>query len=193
MDSAAVAATPSPVRERRRAARRARLVVVLRAALAAGLVVAFVLWAHIGSGRPAFSPRVSAEPGWAAFRDAYGVEAFGHDGYFVRAVQNGYNLVHHTHKYAWRFTRKGALDHPNACSDCHSAEALARAFATSDRFDARLGRRMSFEERVMRCYVGHLDGFVPTIYDPAVRDIRIFARMIAHHLQLGEGGQEGAP
>ena len=184
---------PSAVRERRRVARRARLAVVLRAALGAGLVVGFALWAHHGSGRPVFSPRVSAEPGWDAFRVAYGVDAFGHDGYFVRAVQNGYNLVHHTHKYAWRFTRKGARDHPNACIDCHSAEALAHAFATSDRFDAALGRRVSFEERVMRCYADHLDGFVPTIYDPAVRDIRIFARMVAHHLQLGEGTPEAAP
>jgi len=46
---------------------------------------------------------------------------------------------------------------------------------------------------VMRCYAGRLDGFIPTIYDPAVRDIRIFARMVAHHLQLGEGGRELAP
>src|SRR5258706_13550389 len=48
----------------------------------------------------------------------------------------------------------------------------------SDRFDAGLGRRMSFEERVMRCYAGHMDGFVPTLYDPAVRDIRILARAV---------------
>lgn len=187
------AASVSPVRERRRAARRARLAVVVRAALAAGLILAFVLWAHVGSGRPVFSTRVSAEPGWDAFRIAYGVDGFGRDGYFVRAVQNGYNLVHHTHKYAWRFTRKGAHDHPNACIHCHSAEALAKSFATSDRFDPSLQRRVSFEERVMRCYADHLDGFVPTIYDPAVRDIRIFARMVAHHMQLGEGGTGAAP
>jgi len=180
------------VRDRRRAARQALRIVVLRGAAAAALVVGFALWAHFGSGRPGFSPRVSPEPGWEAFRAAYGVDAFGHDGYFVRAVQNGYNLVHHTHKYAWRFTRKGTLDHPNACIDCHSAEALAHAFASGDRFDARLGRRVSFEERVIRCYAGRLDGFVPTIYDPAVRDIRIFARMVANHLQLGEGAQERA-
>jgi len=180
------------MRARRDAARRVRVAVVLRATIAGALVVGFALWAHFGSGRPGFSPRVSAEPGWEAFREAYGVDAFGHDGYFVRAVQNGYNLVHHTHKYAWRFTRKGAFDHPNACADCHDAEALARAFATGDRFDARLARRVSFEERVMRCYAGRLDGFIPTIYDPAVRDIRIFARMVAHHLQLGEGDGEAA-
>lgn len=180
-------------RERRRAARRARLIVVLRGALSAAVVVGFALWAHIGSGRPVFSPHGKPEAGWDAFRAAYGVDDFGRDGYFVRAIQNGYNLVHHTHRYAWRFTRKGALDHPNACIDCHSAEALAHAFASGDRFDARLGRRVSFEEHVMRCYASRLDGFVPTIYDPAVRDIRIFARMVAHHLQLGEGAQERAP
>jgi hypothetical protein len=32
-----------------------------------------------------------------------------------------------------------------------------------------------------------MDGFVPTIYDPAVRDIRLLARAVAHHLQLSEG------
>lgn len=180
-------------RERRRAARQARLVVVRRGALSAAVVVGFALWAHFGSGRPAFSPHGTPEAGWDAFRAAYGVDDFGRDGYFVRAIQNGYNLVHHTHRYAWRFTRKGALDHPNACIDCHSAEALAHAFANGDRFDARLGRRVSFEEHVMRCYASRLDGFVPTIYDPAVRDIRIFARMVAHHLQLGEGAAERAP
>jgi len=57
----------------------------------------------------------------------------------------------------------------------------------SDRFDASLGRRISFEERVMRCYAGPMNGFVPTLYDPAVRDIRILARAVAHHLQLSEG------
>jgi hypothetical protein len=60
----------------------------------------------------------------------------------------------------------------------------------SDRFDATLGKRMSFEERVMRCYAGPMDGFVPTLYDPAVRDIRILARAIAHHLQLSEGARK---
>ena len=179
--------------ERRRSARKARLAVVLRGALSAALIIGFALWAHFGSGRPAFSPHGKSEAGWETFRAAYGVDTFGHDGYFVRAIQNGYNLVHHTHRYAWRFTRKGAHDHPNACIDCHSAEALAYAFASGDRFDARLGRRMSFEDHVKRCYATHLDGFVPTIYDPAVRDIRIFARMVAHHLQLGEGAHGGTP
>ena len=39
----------------------------------------------------------------------------------------------------------------------------------------------------MRCYAGPMDGFVPTFYDPAIRDLRIFARAVAHHLQLSEG------
>lgn len=191
MDSANETAL-TRMRERQRAARRTRLVVVLRGAAGAALVVGFALWAHFGSGRPVFSPHGSPEAGWAAFRDAYRIDSFGRDGYFVRAIQNGYNLVHHTHKYAWRFTRKGAHDHPNACSECHGVEALAYAFAAGDRFDARLGRRVSFEERVMRCFATHLDGFVPTIHEPAVRDIRILARAVAHHLQLGEGALEHA-
>ena len=41
----------------------------------------------------------------------------------------------------------------------------------------------------MRCYAGRLDGFVPTLYDPAVRDLRILARAVAHPLQLSEGAR----
>ncbi|HJV28021.1 MAG TPA: hypothetical protein VJ673_20235 [Aromatoleum sp.] len=189
MDRAPDAAL-AKVRERRRAARRARLVVVLRGTLGAAAVIGFAVWAHLGSGQPVFSPHGKPEAGWEAFHAAYDVDTFGRDGYFVRAIQSGYNLIHHTYRYAWRFTRKGALDRPNACIDCHSETDLAYAFASGDRYDAALGRRISFEEHVMRCYATHLDGFVPTIYDPAVRDIRIFARMVAHHLQLGEGARE---
>jgi cytochrome c len=105
----------------------------------------------------------------------------------VRAVQNGYNLVFHTHKYASRFTRRTAADRVNSCAACHTAEDLAYGFVNSDRFDRALGRRISFEERVRWCYAGSMDGFAPTVYDPAVRDIRLFARAVAHHLQLGEG------
>jgi len=46
---------------------------------------------------------------------------------------------------------------------------------------------VSFEERVMRCLAGPLDGYVPTLYDPTVRDLRTLARAVAHHLQLSEG------
>ena len=155
------------------------------AALAA--IAALVLWAHFGSDVPVFRSVVPAEPGWDRFRSQYRVHHFGDDGQFVRAVQNGYNLVFHTPKYASRFTRKTAGDPASSCAACHTAEDLAYAFVNSDRFDSKLGQRMSFEDRVRRCYAASLDGFVPTLYDPAVRDIRLLARAVAHHLQLSEG------
>jgi hypothetical protein len=160
-----------------------------------GLVVllgAFVLWAHWGSGLPIFRSEVTPEPGWQTFRAEYDIDYFGKDGQFVRAVQNGYNLVNYTYKYAPRFTRKTAADAVNSCSDCHSVKDLAYGFVNSDRFNAKLGRRISFEEQVQRCYAGAMDGYVPTIYDPAVRDIRLLARAVAHHLQLSEGALKKA-
>lgn len=147
----------------------------------------FVLWAHLGSHLPVFRSEVSLEPGWEQFRTTYRVNEFGEDGNFVRAAQNGYNVFFFTHKYASRFTRKTAADPTNACAGCHTPEDMAYGFVNSDRFDSRLGRRVSFEERVMRCFAGPMDGFVPTLYDPTVRDLRIFARAVAHHLQLSEG------
>ena len=147
----------------------------------------FVGWAHLGSGMPVFRSEVAPEPGWQPFRDEYRIDYFGEDGQFVRAVQNGYNLVFHTYKYAPRFTRKTAGDRFNSCSGCHTPQDLAYGFVNSDRYDSKLGRRVSFEERVQRCYAQSMDGFVPTIYDPAVRDIRLLARAVAHHLQLSEG------
>jgi cytochrome c len=152
-----------------------------------GLVVVFVLWAHLASGVRVFRSEVAPEPGWARFRADYRIDYFGNDGQFVRAAQNGYNLVFYTHKYASRFTRKFAADRVNACASCHTPEDLAYGFVNSDRVDPKLGRRISFEDRVRACYARAMNGFVPTIYDPAVRDIRILARAIAHHLQLGEG------
>ena len=152
-----------------------------------GLIVAFALCAHWAPGAQVFRSEVVSEPGWEQFRKAYRINHFGEDGQFVRAVQNGYNLVHHTHKYAPRFTRKTATDRVNACASCHSAKDLAYAFVNSDRFDAKLGKRVSFEDRVRRCYAGPMEGFVPTVYEPAVRDIRLLARAVAHHLQLSEG------
>jgi hypothetical protein len=159
-------------------------------AIAIGVIVAFVLWAHFGSGITVFRSHVAAEPGWDKFRTDYRVGYFGDDGQFVRAVQNGYNLFYHTYKYASRFTRKSASDPGNTCASCHTAEDLAYGFVNSDRFDPKLGKRMSFEDRVRWCYAGSMDGFVPTIYDPAVRDIRLLARAIAHHLQLSEGARK---
>ena len=157
---------------------------------AAAAIAGFVLWAHFGSGIEAFRSQVSSAPGWQQFRASYGVDDFGADGYFTRAAQNGYNLFYFTHEFGRRFTRKTARDAVNACAGCHTVEDLAYGFVNSDRFDARLGRRMSFEERVMRCYAGPMNGFIPTLYDPAVRDIRILARAVAHHLQLSEGARK---
>lgn len=159
--------------------------------LAAALAIAaFVLWSHLGSGIEVFHARVASAPGWEQFRAAYDLDGFGKDGHFVRAAQNGYNLFYFTYTYGRRFTRKTGRDAVNACAGCHTVEDLAYGFVNSDRFDPRLGRRISFEERVMRCYAGHLNGFVPTLYDPAVRDLRILARAVAHHLQLSEGARK---
>lgn len=153
-------------------------------------VMFFVLWAHYGSGTRVFRSHVPSAPGWEQFRKAYGVTSFGADGYFTRAVQNGYNLFYFTHEHGGRFTRKTTRDAVNACAGCHTAEDLAYGFVNSDRFDEKLGKRISFEERVMRCYAGQMEGFVPTLYDPAVRDLRLFARAVAHHLQLSEGARK---
>ena len=154
---------------------------------ALAVIIGFVLWAHFGSGIAVFRSDVPPEPGWEKFRAEYGINYFGDDGQFVRAVQNGYNLFFHTYKYATRFTRKSAGDRANSCAACHTAEDLAYSFVNSDRFDPRIGKRLSFEDRVRWCYAASVDGFVPTVFDPAVRDIRLLARALAHHLQLSEG------
>ena len=154
---------------------------------ALAVIIGFLLWAHLASGIPVFHSQVPSEPGWEKFRTEYGIDYFGDDGQFVRAVQNGYNLFFHTHKYASRFTRKSAGDRVNSCGACHTAEDLAYSFVNSDRFEPRLGKRLSFEDQVRWCYAASVDGFVPTVYDPAVRDIRLLARAVAHHLQLSEG------
>lgn len=151
------------------------------------VMLAFVLWAHLASGVPVFRSQVPAEPGWEKFRAEYQIDHFGQDGQFVRAVQNGYNLVHYTPQYASRFTPTLAGGRTSACVSCHTPEDLAYGFVNSDRVDPKLGKRISFEDQVRRCYAGSMEGFVPTIYDPAVRDIRLLARAVAHHLQLGEG------
>lgn len=147
----------------------------------------FVIWSHVGSGVAVFHAHTPNESGWEQFRSTYGVNKSGDDSHFSRAAQNGYNLFFYTHKYAARFTGKHADNANNACASCHSVEDLAYSFVSADRFDPKLGKRVSFEERVMRCYVGPMEGFVPTIYDPAVQDIRILARAVARHLRLSEG------
>ena len=168
--------------------------VLLRVGLAilpVAAIAAFVLWAHHASGLAVFRSHVAVAPGWEQFRRAYGVDSFGADGYFTRGVQSGYNLFHFTAQYGARFTRRTAGDAGHACAACHSPEQLAYSFVNADRYDARLGKRVSFEERVMRCYVRSMDGFVPTLFDPAVRDIRLLARAVANHLQLSEGARAG--
>jgi hypothetical protein len=163
------------------------LVPWIKPLVGAALLGVFVLWAHFGSHLPVFRSHVSQERGWDEFKTAYSVSDFGEDGHFVRATQNGYNVFFLTYKYAGRFTRKTVRDQANTCASCHTPEDMAYGFVNSDRFDARLGRRVSFEERVMRCFAGPMNGFVPTLYDPTVRDLRILSRAIAHHLQLSEG------
>jgi len=160
-----------------------------KAPVLVALMVAFVLWAHVGSGVPVFRADSPAEPGWEQFRADYDIDHFGVDGQFARAVRNGYNLVHYTERHAARFTRAGVGAAVTSCAGCHSVEDLAYSFVNSDRVDPKLGVRMSFEDRVRWCYANSLNGFVPTIYDPAVRDIRLLARAVARHLGLGEGAR----
>jgi hypothetical protein len=161
----------------------------LRIPLLVLLMLGFVLWAHFGSGVPVFRSDAPAEPGWEQFRADHDVDHFGADGQFTRAVRNGYNLVHHTDRYASRFTRVQPGASATSCSGCHTVEDLAYSFVNSDRIDSRSGVRMSFEDRIRWCYAHSLNGFVPTIYDPAVRDIRLLARAVAHRLGLGEGAK----
>lgn len=167
-----------------------RLMAVAKPLFALAAAAGFVLWSHFGSALPVFHPQLTPEAGWERFRTLYRITDFGEDGHFVRAVQNGFNLFYLTHKYAWRFTRRTSNDPVNACAGCHSPEDLAYGFVGSDRFDPGLGRRVSFEERVMRCFAQNMDGFVPTLYDPTIRDLRILARALAHHLQLSEGARK---
>lgn len=161
----------------------------IRPILPAAIVIGFALWAHWGSGIRAFRADSTVTTGWVGFRTSFGVDKFGSDGYFTRAVQNGYNLFYFTPDHGARFTRKAASDKVHACAGCHTVESMAYSLVNSDRFDAVLARRVSFEERVMRCYAGPMEGFVPTLYDPAIRDIRILARAVANHLQLSEGAR----
>src|SRR5690348_10660150 len=100
----------------------------VKAALSVVLLVTFVIWVQVGSGFQVFRSEVYAEPGWDRFRSEYELNYFGEDGQFVRAVQNGYNLVFHTYKYASRFTRKVAGDRVNSCSGCHTVDDLAYGF-----------------------------------------------------------------
>jgi len=158
------------------------------------LIIGLIGVAHVTSPEAPFGQNDSElSENWANFSEAFGVSEYGVDGYFVRAVRNGHAIFHNTANHAWRFTRRTRSHRINACASCHTPTALAYAFVNSDRFDRRLNKRVSFEERIMRCYVMRLDGFVPTIYDPAVRDLRIFARVVAHRNQLTEGQLPAEP
>ncbi|MEH6652347.1 MAG: hypothetical protein V7707_20205 [Motiliproteus sp.] len=167
----------------------------LRPYLITLLLVMAVISIHRWSDFPTFHSQVSQEPGWEQFQKRYSVDDFGEDGYFVRAVKNGYNLFFHTERYGWRFTRKASTDSVHSCAGCHTPEELAYSFVSTDRYDPKLGQRISFEQHVMRCYAdpSKMNGFVPTIYDPAIRDLRIFARMVAQSLELSEGYRADAP
>ena len=157
------------------------------------LLVGLLCWVHLSGLFPVFSSHVIQQTSWQQFKQDYDVDGFGADGYFVRAVNNGFNLFNDTPGSGWRFTRRLQGDPIRRCADCHSPEDIAYSFVNADRFDAVLNKRVSFEERVMRCYAheDRMNGFVPTLYDPAIRDLRIFARLVAHHLGLGEGYQRG--
>ncbi len=157
-------------------------------------ILVFVILSNIlaGANLPGSAdPKLDDQ--WQEFSQKYRVNRFGSDGYFVRAIRHGHGLFYKTYDFAWRFTRKTAQSENNNCGSCHSPEEIAYSFASADRFDKKLGKRVSFEERIMRCYVSKLDGFVPTIYDPAIRDIRIFARLVAHDLNITEGSIMGPP
>jgi len=151
-------------------------------------ITILILSAHLYSGiQPpgAFTPELKDD--WSEFQKRYNVEKFGHDGYFIRAIKNGHALFTKTYDFAWRFTRNTEHDEINSCASCHTAEDMAYGFVNSDRYDSVLKKRISFEERIARCYVTKLNGFIPTVYDPAIRDLRIFSRAVAHHLGLREG------
>jgi cytochrome c len=103
-------------------------------------------------------------------------------GYFTQAVYDGYNKFTNTPVYASRFA-----GNEKSCSDCHTYEDMAYAFIQLDRYDSKRQKRVSFEEQVLRCYVKELDGHPPTFFEPALQNIKIFARFMATGLALQEG------
>lgn len=152
------------------------------------LIFGFVIFSHlyISAHLPAQTdPSLNYK--WHTFKNKHKVSEFGKDGYFVRAIQNGHALFYKTWDYAWRFTRRSGGSSINSCADCHKPIDMAFAFVNSDRYKPSIGKRVSFEEQITRCYIKNLDGFAPTIYDPAIRDIRIMARMVAHYYKMSEG------
>ncbi len=133
---------------------------------------------------------VEMEKEWEKAAQKYQVrEVNGADGYYYRAIKGGFLVFHNTSKEASRFTRKTMSSPKNSCASCHTERGLAQSFANSDRVNAKVGRRVSFEESVQRCFLDkdRMDGFMPSWGDPVIRDLRIFARDVARHYELTEG------
>lgn len=157
-------------------------------------IIAFVVWGHTSANFKVKKSVDDEQQHWQQFIAQYPVQEFGEDGYFVRAIRNGFKLFHYTDKYAFRFTSNQLPENRNSCADCHTLSDLAYGFVQSDRFKPDFKKRVSFEEQLMRCYVSkdRLAGFTPTIFDPAIRDLRILARLVAYKNQLSEGYQRNA-
>ena len=156
------------------------------------LVVGFVLWAHFGSGDREVSVASEVDARMAAvsrrlrarhLRRGRLLRARGPERLqpvlFHESIRAGASRARP------RPTR--SIPAPPATRPRTWPTLSSTPIASTPGWDERL----SFEENVMRCYAGHMDGFVPTLYDPAIRDLRILARGVAHHLQLGEGARRG--
>ena len=147
-------------------------------------VVAVVLVAHLAGGSVFAKRFVEIDSAGEALLNARFEldKKFYKSGYFSDAVKNGYNIFSDTPRYVPRF-----VGNDLSCIDCHSVEEIGYAFVVMDRYNEKHGRRMSFEEQVMRCYVERLDGYVPPFFDPALQDVKIFARFMSIGLALQEG------
>ena len=110
-------------------------------------------------------------------------QKFGAGGYFSQAVQHGYNLFTDTPKHASRF-----VGNDKTCQQCHSPKDMAYAFVSMDRYNPKIGKRLSFETQIRRCYVKQLAGHMPPFFDPSLQDLKIFARFMS----IGYGLQEGS-
>ncbi len=153
------------------------------------LIVLLVVWGHFSPEMNSRQDNSAPRLAWEYFTEEFPVKEFGSDGYFVRAIQNGFNIFYFTSQFAPRFTSTSSSGDQKSCSSCHSAKDIGFSFVQSDRFNQQLQKRLSFEESMMRCYVktDRINGFAPTIFDPAIRDLRIFSRLIGYKYQLSEG------
>ncbi len=152
---------------------------VIFAILAIGVFLAHATSKHTFMKRP---PTITKE-GIMLLQDQFHLnQKFGQGGYFSNAVIHGYNIFSNSPKYAKRFVGNKA-----SCKDCHMPKSMGYAFVRMDRYNKDLLKRLSFEEQVLRCYVKHLEGHVPPFFDPALQDIKIFARFMSIGLKLQEG------